>query len=72
MIVYVVSKVVDQIDNSSTTTVSAHVDKFQADTAAQAIDHRGLSGVYGIVESVELDLTGLDQAALDALRDAVG
>jgi hypothetical protein len=71
MIVYVVSKVVDQIDNSSTTTVSAHVDKFQADTAAQAIDHRGLSGVYGIVESVELDLTGLQSGQIFALENPV-
>lgn len=77
MKIYIVSKVVDKLDNPSITTVSAHVDKGRADAAAKAIagwrivDSTLQSIVYGVVETVELDLTGLAQDALDELRDAV-
>jgi hypothetical protein len=69
--IYIVSKMVDREDEQSSATVSAHVDSFQAKTAAQVIDHQGFDGVYGVVETVELDLSGLAQDALDELRDAV-
>jgi hypothetical protein len=71
MIVYVVSKVVDQIDDPSTTTVSVHVDERCAYDAAKAIDHRGLSGVYAVVETVKLDLTGLQSGQIFALENPV-
>jgi hypothetical protein len=70
--IYIVSKMVDREDEQSSTTVSAHVDSFQAKTAAQVIDHQGIDGVYGIVEPVELDLTAIRQATIDELRDVVG
>jgi hypothetical protein len=72
MMIYVVSKMIDREDDQSSTTISAHVDRFTADTAAQVISHQGHDGIYGVVESVELDLTGADQAAIDALREAAG
>lgn len=72
MKIYIVSKITESLTDPATDTVSAHVDKMQADTAAQSIDHQGRDGIYGVVETVELDLTGMDQGALDELREAVG
>lgn len=77
MKIYIVSKIVDSMTDPESTTVSAHADKDRADAAAKAIAGRvvvnnTLQGItYGVVESVELDLTGtLDQDAVDALREA--
>lgn len=80
MQIYVVAKMVDSETEPSSETVGAYVDKSRADTAAKAIAgelkvdslDKLKSITYGVVETVELDLSGLDQAALDELRDAVG
>jgi hypothetical protein len=76
--IYIVSKITDSLTDPATETVSAHVDKDRADAAAQAIAGRIVvdstlqSVTYGVVETVELDLTGMDQGTLDELREAVG
>jgi hypothetical protein len=76
--IYIVSKVTDELDGPATETVSAHVDKDRADAAAKAIAGRLViqdtlqSVTYGVVETVELDLTDMDQATLDAMREALG
>lgn len=76
MKLYIVSKIVDSMTEPETTMVSAHIDKDQADAAAKTIAGRvvvgsALQGItYGVVEDVELDLTG-DGPELTQLRDEV-
>lgn len=81
MKIYIVTKMVDELDNPSSTTMSAHVDKDRADAAAKAIAGTKVvinaadlqSMTYGVVETVDLDLTGvLDQVQIDALREVAG
>jgi hypothetical protein len=72
MMIYVVSKMTDRKDEQSSETISAHVDQFTADTAAQAISHQGHDGIYGVVESVELDLTGSTSDEALAIAQAAG
>lgn len=65
MKIHIVSKVADSLTEPESTTVGAYVDKSRADAAAKAIAGRMLvndtlqSVTYGVVETVELDLTGL-------------
>jgi hypothetical protein len=70
MQIYIVHKLVDREDVQETHLVSAHVDKLKADTAAQTIDHQGHDGVYGVVETVELDLTGAPTAVKVAIAQS--
>jgi hypothetical protein len=66
MKIYIVSKVTDSLTEPATETVSAHVDKDRADAAAKAIAGRVVvqdtlqSVTYGVVETVELDLSGTE------------
>lgn len=77
MKIYVVSKMVDELDNPSSTAVSAHVDKSRADDAAKAIAGTKVvssiddlqSMTYGIVEEIELDLSGIDYPTYDNARN---
>lgn len=76
MRIYIVSKVVDSADLQESITVGAYVDKDRADAKAQEIAGRKMLGdlqslTYGVVESVELDLTGVAdvvEGELDGLR----
>lgn len=76
MKIHIVSKVVDSLQNPETTLVGAYVDKNRADAKAQEIVGRKTLGdlqslTYGVVESVELDLTGVAdvvEGELDVLR----
>lgn len=70
MKIYIVAKMVES-ETPSSTTIGAYADRLKAVTAAEAIDHQGITDVYGIVETVELDLAGLMQDQLDELRNAV-
>jgi hypothetical protein len=78
--IYIVSKITDSLTDPATETMSAHVDKSRADAAAKAIAGRVVvtspadlqSMTYGVVESVELDLTDMNQATLDVVREALG
>lgn len=78
MEIHIVSKVVDELDNPSSTIISAHLAKDRADIAAKAIAGTKVVSAlgdlqrmtYGVVETAELDLTG-NGAALQQLRDEV-
>lgn len=75
MQIYVVAKMTDTEQLQESETVGAFVDKERADAAAKKIDAARVAGEYGIVETVELDLTGLqshsaaERAMLEALND---
>lgn len=66
MKIYVVARMVDREDDMSSATVSAHVDEGRARAAQRKIDAVREDGIYGVVETVELDLTGLTLSAADA------
>lgn len=78
MIVYVVSKITDSLNDPSTEVVSVHVNKGRADAAAKAIAGRIIvqdtlqSVTYGVVESVELDLIGLMGGDAQDCAEAAG
>jgi len=71
MQVLIVSRIIDDLDMPESITVSAHVDPERAATAVKKISSDSKPG-YGVVEVIELDLTGMEQAMLDELRAAVG
>lgn len=79
MQIHIVSKVVDSLTEPERTTVGAYIDKDRADAAAKAIagtvrvtSAADLAGMtYGVVETVELDLTGLQLGQIHALENPV-
>jgi hypothetical protein len=60
--IYIVSGLVDMPDEQATAALSAHVDEGIARSAANAYDrqHAMDIGRYAVVETVELDLSGID------------
>ena len=76
MQIYVVAKMVDSVTDPSSETVGAYIDKSRADAAAKAIAGRMLvndtlqSITYGVVETVELDLGGIDDTHAGQLSKA--
>lgn len=53
-----------------TEPVSAHVDKSRADAAAKVFDDDSDKTLYGAVQEVELDLTGLSVSDASDCADA--
>lgn len=71
MQIYVVSRLVEDADGPvSANTEGAFVDKGRADAAARSIDQDSQPG-YSVVETVELDLTGLQSGQIHALENPV-
>lgn len=68
MQIHIVSRLIEDADGPvSANTEGAFVDKERADYTARSIDQDGQPG-YSVVETVELDLTGMPSHLVAALR----
>lgn len=71
MRIYVVYKVADRCGSIAPVPISAHVDRDRAVAACPPDNRHRRNGTYGLVRSVELDLTGLQSGQIYALENPV-